>query len=632
MPTPTISAACAAGIEREGAPMAEGTSATRMDASSNSKAEGNPRLAWLSAAAQRPLSLNLRSVVAAARGLIFAMPGYDVTLVGRPPAGLRTIPPDPWPGDAEHGRAIMNGEFTFAGRSAIIVTQNPASVGAGSGDLSFVWSPSGTDPAWRAALHGFGWLKDLRIVGGEPPRQWARAMIESWIAHHGRWNALSWRADILATRLCSWMTMADFLLTGADQDFATRFHDSLARQARHLFRAAPGDLMGSRLLTAIKGMVYVGACLPMGSKRLARATNLLDHELTAQVLGDGGHVERSPRQQLAVLRDLIDMRATLAAAQLEIPDTLQTAIDRMAPMLRFFRHGDGALALFNDSVENEAWLIDLVLTQSDAKGKPLSSAPHSAFERIAANRTLLLVDVGAPPQSGYESHCFAGTLSFEMSVGKERLIVNGGASIGGSPVWRRAMQSTPAHSTLTIADRNSSEIFDDEGLFKSSARPLGRIVGRRPDRVSCRRDEADGAVWLEGSHDGYLKPFGLIHRRRIYLSPAGDDLRGEDLLVLPEGMSQVKPEILGKSFTLRFHLHPTVRASLVQDGAAVLLRLSGGGWRFRSAGAQHPPLLEESVYLGQRGEPRRSEQITVTGEIGPEGAMVKWALRRVGDR
>jgi uncharacterized heparinase superfamily protein len=617
--------------------MAESTTATRAEQAAGDKAAAPPRLARWSAAMQRPLHLNLRSAVAGARGLIFALPGYGASLVGRAPATLRALPPDPWPGDADHGRAILAGEFTFAGRTVPIVSRNPQDESAEDAAApTVVWSPAGTDTAWRAALHGFAWLKDMRIVGGEPPRLWARALVASWIAQHGRWSALAWRPDILATRLCSWMTMADFLLAGAEPDFATRFHDSLARQARHLQRAAPGDLTGSRQIAAIKGLLYAAACLPLGEKRgekrLARATALLERALTAQVLGDGGHVERSPRRQLSVLRDLIDMRATLATAQWEIPDALQTAIDKMAPMLRFFRHGDGALALFNDSIEGEAWLIDLVLTQSDAKGKPLASAPHSAFERVAANRTLLLVDVGAPPPPEFDAHCFAGTLSFEMSVGKERLVVNGGASIGGSPVWRRAMQSTLAHSTLTIADGNSTEIFDDLGLWNSPARPPGRIIGRRPERVACRRDEAEGAVWLEGSHDGYLGPFGLIHRRRLYLSPGGDDLRGEDLLVLPEGMTQVKPDVLGKPFTVRFHLHPTVRASLVQDGAAVLLRLSGGGWRFRSAGGNRPPALEESIYLGQRGEPRHSEQITVSGQVGPEGAVIKWALRRVGDR
>ncbi len=616
---------------------ADGTTATRSDKiSDDGPPAGNQRLAKFLAVLQRPLPLTLRSVASAARAIVFALPGYGATLAGRSPNSLRAVPPDPWPGDADHGRTILGGEFTFAGRTVAIVADEAGARGgeaaAGTPRPAFVWAPAGTDVTWRAALHSFAWLKDMRIVGGEPPRLWARAMVADWIAQHGKWSALPWRADVTATRLCGWMSMADFLLTGADADFTARFHDSLARQARHLQRAAPGDLTGSRLLGAVKGLIYAAACLSLGDKRMARATHLLERELRAQVLGDGGHVERSPRRQLSVLRDLVDMRATLAAAQWEIPDALQAAIDRMAPMLRFFRHGDGALALFNDSIESESWLVDLVLTQADAKGKPLASAPHSAFERVAANRTLLLVDVGAPPAPGYEAHCFAGTLSFEMSVGKERLIVNGGASIGGSPTWRRAMQSTLAHSTLTIADTNSTDIFDDDGWFGAPARPLGRIIGRRPERVACRRDEADGAAWLEGSHDGYLKPFGLVHRRRLYLSPNGDDLRGEDILSLPEGAAQVRPESLGKPFTIRFHLHPTVRASLVQDGAAILLRLSGGGWRFRSAGAARPPALEESVYLGQRGEPRRCEQITVAGDIGPEGATIKWALRRVGDR
>lgn len=613
---------------------ADGTTATRSDKAPDDQAAA-PRRVKLSAVLQRPVAQTMRGLGAVARAAVFALPGYGATLVGRTPTTLRAVPPDPWPGDADHGRAILDGEFAFAGRTVAIVADGASRHGSGAvaaAGLSIVWQPSGTDAAWRAHLHGFSWLKDVRIVGGEPPRQWARELVADWIVQHGKWSALAWRADVTATRLCNWLAMADYLLTGADAQFAARFYDSLARQARHLRRAVPGDATGSRLLTAIKGLICAGACLPFGERQLDRATKLLERELAIQVLGDGGHIERSPRRQLSVLRDLIDMRATLGAARLEIPDGLQAAIDKMAPMLRFFRHGDGGLALFNDSVESEAWLVDLVLTQADAKGKPLTSAPHSAFERIAVNRSLLLVDVGAPPAPGFDAHCFAGTLSFEMSIGKERLIVNGGASSSSSANWRRAMQSTAAHSTLAIGDASSSEIFDDHGLIGVPGRPLSRVIGRRPERVSCRRDEAEGAVWLEGSHDGYLKSCGLIHRRRLYLSTNGDDLRGEDILSLPEDTGSVRAELLGKPFTIRFHLHPGVRASLVQDGAAVLLRVSGGGWRFRSAGGLGPPALEESIYLGQRGEPRRCEQIVVSGEIGPEGAAVKWALRRVGDR
>ena len=598
------------------------------------------RTALLAAQWQRPFAQQARRALACLEHLAFAAPGYSATLAGRAPSQFRLLPPDPWPGDADHGRAILDGTFTFAGRAVPIYAPDQP-----NGPVA--WHASGTDAEWRAGLHGFSWLKDLRVVGGEAPRQRARRLVADWIAGPGRrWSPLAWRADVLANRICAWLSAAD-MLESDDPVFAQRLRDSLGRQTRHLNRALPGDLTGAQAIGAIKGLIYAAACLTQGAAQqerlLARADKLLTREMGRELLGDGGNAERSPRLQLAILRDLIDMRAALIAAKLEVPDAAQVGIDRMAPMLRFFRHGDGALALFNDSVESEAWLLDLALAQADAKGKPLASAPHSGFERATANRTLLIVDVGAPPPPGYEAHAFAGTLAFEMSVGKERLIVNGGAPASSARAWRQAMQSSAAHSTGTVGDLNIAEIFDVAG---NDAHAPARLIGRRPERVACRRDEADGAIWIEGHHDGYLKPFGLIHRRRLYLSPGGDDLRGEDSFLAPEALknadgpahdgapfsaASVKRGAVGLPFALRFHLHPGVRTSLVQDGSAILLRLAGSGWRFRAAGASTLS-LEESVYMGARGEPRRCEQIVIAGQLAPEGVTVKWALRKVSDK
>ena len=94
-------------------------------------------------------------------------------------------------------------------------------------------------------------------------------------------------------------------------------------------------------------------------------------------------------------------------------------------------------------------------------------------------------------------------------------------------------------------------------------------------------------------------------------------MRGEDAVEAPAP----------QPFTLRFHLHPAVKANMQQDGEAVLLRLpAGGGWRLRAEGARMS--LEESIYLGS-AEPRRSEQVVLTGYAdGPQ--HVKWAITKVG--
>jgi uncharacterized heparinase superfamily protein len=275
-------------------------------------------------------------------------------------------------------------------------------------------------------------------------------------------------------------------------------------------------------------------------------------------------------------------------------------------MLRFFRHGDGGLVLFNDSREEEGWFIDVVLTRSEARGKPLESAPHSGFERLTANRTMVTMDVGGPPPKGYDAMAHAGALSFEMSVGKERMIVNCGAHHGDSTAWITAQRTTAAHSTVTVEDVNSAEILDAGGF------------AHRPIDLSSNRKESDGDIWLEATHDGYRRSFGLVHSRRLYLGANGGDLRGEDTLT-GEG---------NHKFVVRFHLHPDVRASKVQEGNAILLRLPGGsGWRFRASGGVIA--LQESVYLGSGSKVRRTEQIAVSSATQLGKGQVKWAFSQL---
>jgi len=192
-----------------------------------------------------------------------------------------------------------------------------------------------------------------------------------------------------------------------------------------------------------------------------------------------------------------------------------------------------------------------------------------------------------------------------MSVGRERMIVNCGAH-PGDPEWRTAQRLTAAHSTLVVEDTNSSEIMPDGAL------------GHGPTVVLCRRQEVDGNLWLELSHDGYQPRFGLIHHRRLYLAATGEELRGEDRL---SGGGA------GRRFAIRFHLHPQVQASIVQSAASVLLKLpSGSGWRLRSSGGT--VALEPSVYLGRAGEVRRGQQIVISGVVEGGEVTVKWGLRR----
>jgi len=526
---------------------------------------------------------------------LFALPLYPLSLSGPGPTRLNCTPTDPWPGNAEVGSAIIEGRFAFAGQ----VLSNPVPF----------WAPRNAGVRWRRELHGFSWLRDLRAFGGDAARRAARELVGAWIERNATaWDSLAWSPPVAGRRLCHWLGHFEFFAASASIEFRHRLLYEIARQARHLARALPAGLAGAEALAPLKGLIMTGASLPDGGAWLERGLELLRRELPRQIMADGGHIERSPSQQLEVLRDLIDLRAVLHAGEVPVPAYLQTTIEQMAPVLRLFQHGDGGLTLFNDSNQAEGWQVDMVLQRAAVRGRPMMSAPQSGFQRLQAGRTVVLIDAGPPPPAGLDLRAHAGTLSFEMSVGRERLIVNCGAHPGDTS-WRRAQRHTAAHSTLVLDDVNSSELARDGTLR------------RRPQTVVCRREETDGNLWLDTSHDGYLRRFGQIHHRRIYLSASGDDLRGEDRL---QGTGSKVGG--GERFALRFHLHPEVQANLAKSGDSVLLRLPrGGGWRLRATGAAVS--LEESVYLGQAGETTRCLQVVLTGPVQAPATTVKWALR-----
>ena len=517
---------------------------------------------------------------------------YRNSLRGRRPSALTFIPEENWPGNSDRGTGLVEGRFRFLNHTLNAEGAFTEALEAG--------------PAWQAELHGFDWLRDMRAVGTEAARIQARNCVASWISANQKWHPLTWRPDVLSSRLCNWLTHAEFVSAGADAAFSSLFLDNVARQVKHLRRVARFMPDGIDRMQVIKARVYAALCLPGGARYAPRLVRIVAAMCERQILPDGGHIERSPQAQMAALRHLIDLRAVLQASNIDVPEALQRAIDRAAPMLRFYRHGDGGFALFNGANEGEAWLVDVVLTKAESRGKPLTSAPHTGFERFMANRTLIIADCGVPSALGKGAH--AGTLSFEMSVGKQRIIVNCGAYAGRDEGWKLAQRSTAAHSTMTVDDRNSTILRDDGS------------VGDRPENVVAERHEADGNTWLDLSHDGYKAPLGLTHRRRLYVNSSGTDVRGEDALV---GTGEQR-------FTIRFHLHSSVKASLVKDGASVLLRLPDkSGWRMRCSGGVAS--LQESVYLGDGHNSRRSEQIVIAGSTSQGEAKIKWALTRLND-
>jgi len=502
---------------------------------------------------------------------------------------LKVVPPDPWAGDAQKGRDMIAGIFRFAGQA---IEKNELS-----------WLPEKARPEWVAELHGFEWLRDLRSVGGDKARRMAREMVGNWLEVYEKPCPVAWAADVAGTRICSWISFHDFFCASADDEFRRQYFASLQKQGRYLAKMLPGELFGIPLMKALKGLAYSGIALEDGEGRTERAFRIILQQLREQILPDGSHISRNPQATFEVLQCLVDLRTALTAARLEMPEELQHAIDRLAPAVKFFRHGDGAFCQFNGAQEGNPNICDATLMHSGAKGRAMKSLPHSGYEKIQMGRASAIMDVGLPLSAKYGERIHAGLLGFEYSYGKDRVFVNCGSS-EFSGIWRNLLRATAAHSTLVVDNRNSCQ-------FNAS----GAMINQ-PD-VRCRRQEDDDIAAIEASHGGYMPRFGLTHRRCLRLYDGGDVLLGEDTLTGKSGVP----------FAVRFHLHPTIQASIVGDGETVLLRArSGLGWNFTAAGARLE--IEESIYAGQGTEPRQTLQIALHGMTSSQATHITWGLRR----
>jgi len=527
------------------------------------------------------------------RAHLYRSPLYLVTLKKKNHLEVTSVPEVLSAGRVERGQNIFSGQFPFAGRLY-------------QGDDT-PWTVAQDDEAWQAHIHSYVWLCDLSAVQQPETIVKSRHFLSSWLDLHGVWTALAWRADVMGDRLVSWMCFADKLTHSADETFVKAFYNSLSLQASHLSRSYFKDLSGLRLLRALRGQLYIALFLQGFEKNLTKVVQRLNLEFDQQILADGGHISRSPTTLLDVLSMALEMKQVLESRKVEVPDPLSRAIDRMAPMVRTLRHGDGGLALFHGAQEGNKGDIDQLLEQTGNQGQPLSDARHSGFQRIEAGQTVVILDVASPPDITLHPHGHAAPLSFEISAQEERLLVNCGAVVGGDPNWQEALAATAAHNSLTVDEKNCLQLIHGGGIVP------------RAITVSSKRFEEEGQVLIDAKHDAYRDSFGLIHERSVYVNKMGTDIRFEDKLT---GTG-------GNSFAISLHLHPDVQASLVQDGQAALLKLpSGAGWHLKVQGGKLE--MRDSIYVGNPGQMRHTDQIVIQGPLRGEGADIKWRLSKIG--
>ena len=413
------------------------------------------------------------------------------------------------------------------------------------------WHPADAAKLWTYHLHYFG---DLNARDSPARAAWHRVLLERWVSENPPGSPEGWEPYPVSLRLVNWVKWA-----ARGNALPPPCHSSMAVQARWLLGRLEYQILGNHLLANAKGLVHAGLYFEgrEAERWYERGMGILESQLREQVLPDGGHFELSTMYHALVLEDLLDLINLLRVYERQPPAEWYAAVARMRGWLLLMSHPDGEIAFFNDAAfgvaataaELEAYAGRLGLGPPADHSAPLAVLADSGYVRVSAGPACLICDC-APVGPRYQpGHAHADTLSFELSLGTQRVFVNSGVSEYGDRPERYRQRGTAAHNTVIVNGQNSSEIW---GAFR---------VARRADARLRHASLADAAV-VEGCHDGYARlPGRNRHVRRWTMDRQG--LRIED-------------RISGRfrHAEARLHLHPDIDPQLC-TGGEISLRLRG---------------------------------------------------------
>jgi uncharacterized heparinase superfamily protein len=520
----------------------------------------------------------------------------------RQPLKLTAVPRDHVPGDRTRGQALLGGRLTVGDAVVPVAQLDFAELGA-TGVLA-------------DQVQGFSWLRDLAAAASrESGARFAESIVSRWLLAHGSRVDDAWAPHLWGERLLFWTAYAPYILSSADGGYRSALLNTLARGARHLDANADKAPPGLKRITAWCGVVAAGLVVQGGVPRVARGEAGLARALASAQFDDGGLVSRSPYEQMLLLDRLALLRAGYLAAKQTIPDGVEAAAAAALAALHGVSLGDGALSSWQGCGPGESSRLAALIEGCGLRARPLRQARGWGYQRLSALGTIVVLDAAPPPTPKMAARGSASTLAFEMSDGGQRLVVNCG---GPGPLPSKlpeqllhGLRTTAAHSTLVLADTNSTDILPDGSL------------GRGVEDVEIERSEDNDASRIEASHDGYVRGFGVIHKRSLMLGNDGKELRGADQL-MPKGRKKIRGSA---TYAARFHLAPGVEATTTADGMGAILRSRGAPpWNFRCRGGMLT--TEESVWIDGSGQLSRTMQLAVLGEVSALGGEIGWQFRR----
>lgn len=414
------------------------------------------------------------------------------------------------------------------------------------------WNDESHSKLWVYNLHYF---EDLLADNAQQKQAFHLDLLDKWISQNPVGQGNGWEPYPISLRIPNVLKAWQ-----AGLPLTPKHLESLHAQASFLSNDLEKHLLGNHYFVNLKALLFAGV-LFKNNRWLSIAIKGLLQEIPEQTLDDGANFELTPMYHALILVDMLDMYNLCQAYQEKVPkelvNLLVTYIPKMLSFMELMSHNDGGVSFFNDSVDGIAPQKRQIIHYAEQLGFSFKSinlekpqaidSEESGYMVAVQSGNKLLFDAANVGPDYIPGHAHADTLSFELSIGCERVFVNSGTSQYGLGEKRLTERRTMTHNTVEVDQKDSSQVWSGFRVAKRA-----RVLKRNSSLVGDN-------VILEAAHNGFKKIFnGPLHHRKLTLK--SNSLQIADSL---EGA-------FSKAIA-RFYIHPEIDAEI----EANMLTLNG---------------------------------------------------------
>ena len=321
----------------------------------------------------------------------------------------------------------------------------------------------------------------------------------------------------------------------------------------------------------------------------------------------GFHKSYNPVFQAQYINNLQEIKNILLYYKIDDIKELNFQINNMTSVLNSLFHKDGSLALFNGSHNcfNKE-IIKIIKQVDDLKDINLYSIKNG-LAVYGDKYKKIFFDVVKPTNKFINKHLHSGTLSFEFSGKKEKIITNCGSINKVFSKKPEYLKYTAAHSSITLNNTNISELDNKKSYL------------RIPDNITYESDENEKKIFFEASHDGYKKNFKKIVKRKIIIYKNENIVFGEDSIM------PIKLYSKNDIYNIRFHLMPHCQCNLTNSKKKVIIKTKNKNtWLFE---ANSEVTVEESIYINEENKVEQNKQIVISGFVKDIKRTEFWSIK-----